>query len=197
MGTPDTGEELLSYRVIALSSLPLLLPTQTEQCSEIFSSFTGGQVHDAVELRETADFFSALFFFLWLRRTVPEICYRPELETVGVVVFSIYAWDEKLRPVWVKEILELSQEEIEQVEGLAKEVSFNEGVIDIVSVWENVKQRCPKASERALIELFDILTEDKQEVSLEGVIPLLPALLTVNYLVALRKTVTWNGMVLR
>lgn len=186
-------EELLSYRVIDLSLLPLLLPTETEKYSDIFLSFANGKIHEPVELRGEGDFFSSLFFFLWLRRTVPEVCYRQKIGATGTVIFSIYNEDEKLRPVWVKEVRELSKEESEDVEKISKETPFDDGKVDITALWEKVEAHFPKMNVLALVQVFDMLVSDKKEIHLEGVISIVPALVSINYLVATHKTVVWNG----
>lgn len=191
-------EELLAYRVIELSSLPSqLLLTSPEKHSDVFLSFMDGKVHGAVELRGDGDLFSVLFFFLWLRRTAPEVCYRSKLGEPGAVIFSIYDRTEKLRPVWLQEMRGLSEEEKRSVEEVSKQIPFGDGKMNIASVWQKMTERFPEASIPALIELFDVMIQDQRTVFLEGAIPVFPALFVANYLIATHRTLVWNGMTIQ
>lgn len=197
METPHVDEELLSYRVIDLSVLPLLLPTEIEKYSDIFLSFTKGKIHEPVELRGEGDLFTTLFFFLWLRRTVPEICYRQKAEEAGEVIFSIYGRNEKLRPVWMQETKELSKEEKESVKRIAKEISFEDNKVDIAFAWQKIATEFREGKTLFLVQLFDGLLSDEKKVFIEGTIPNSGALLVMNYLVSTHRVVVWNGILIQ
>lgn len=194
MTMSHVDEELLAYRVIDLSELPLLLPTEVEQRSDIFLSFTNGKIHEPVELRGEGDFFSVIFFFVLLRRTTPEICYRQNIESMGRVVFSIYDSYQKLRPRWIETVRELTEEEKETVNRIAEETSIADGKIDIVALWEQVCRQCPEMSTSALVLALDQLVSEEKEIHMEGVIPLVSALAVMNYLLSTRRLVQWNGI---
>lgn len=198
MNTFQAGEELLEYRVVDLSQLFLDTKESENDTSSFFSSFTGGKTNQAFELRgEPKDFLLTLRFFIWLRRFATEICYRRALGDVGTVLCSVYGMGDRIRPHWVQDLGELSQEMMKQLDKQSEKILQMTEEVDVATLWDEVEKKFSPDSLLAFVYMLDSTTEERERVNIKGNVSILPAFFAVNYFTAIQKEFTWDGLDLK
>lgn len=185
------------YQVIDLSLTPFDIGEEPQVTEDFFQTLVGEKRIEAIELRGVGkNMLADLRLFLFLRRKATEIVYREKEAESGLLIFSIHDVDQVIRPHWVKGIMSLTEKEEEALRKERNAPFLIDEAMDIALLWKRAQETATHNPYSALVFLLAEIIKGDGKIGLVGTLPIEVAFFVVNYLVATKHEVEWNGIML-
>ena len=191
MNTKRFAEEYITYTVI---ELPIGDPTRPD-----FDAWIGAVAEDIgrsignepVELRGETDLRIAMSIFLVLRNRAKEIIYRPSSGVPATVVFSRLDEAVMVRPYGVTVPARWSDVELDVLEKKWRKDEAGTLTVRLDEWWESAQSAADPP--KAFLAILTGCSPKKKEVTLRGVIPILPALMALDWFLLGGSHITYEG----
>jgi hypothetical protein len=164
--------ELIEYKIINLSEIKT--KTQIKKIAEEIKN-------EPVELLGTNTLASVFNLFITIAPIADEIIYREKKDADGQLIFSRLFDDDIIRPTDVKPISFWAEEDLLFFQTMQRQDRTTEIILDLKFLWDKATYQTIEDPLKKFLQYLYCISQKKETVEIKGEIPLLPALIALNW----------------
>ncbi|OGH84967.1 MAG: hypothetical protein A2493_01730 [Candidatus Magasanikbacteria bacterium RIFOXYC12_FULL_33_11] len=191
------SKTLLEYKLFQLSPFSSLEKKASLKSLSKMDQLIDTFGNEPIELCGIAPLFFVFPLFLSLRQVTTELIYRTKLDESAIVIFSLLDEGKYIRPYNVGHPIQWTPDELKKFNKFQKKDTQKELAFNLSEMWQQSVDASPQNVLKYFLTILYSLSPSKDRVILQGLCPIGPALLTLNWFMLDSNSILYEDIVLK